>query len=94
MPAASAPVSSLQFLVTVSSEWGLGRAHGAHPIPSHASREALWAFILLGWLPLIVWDQDEPFWGNLVGEWASLGVGCHQVGRWCVVTEMSLHPVD
>lgn len=36
-------------------------------IPSHAWREALWAFTLLGWLALVVWDQVEPFWSNLLG---------------------------
>jgi len=36
-------------------------------IPSHALREALWAFTLLGWLALTVWNQDEPFWSNLMG---------------------------
>ena len=36
-------------------------------IPSHAWREALWAFMLLGWLALTVPDQDKPFWSNLVG---------------------------
>lgn len=91
-PAASPPVSSSQLLVTVSScrAWAGLLVLGG--IPSHASREAFWACSLLGWPPLIMWDLDKLLGVTSWGKGETLGVGPGEVGRWCVVTEISLDP--
>ena len=78
--AAGPPMSSSQFLVTVSSSRGLGRAHGAqrHPIPY--LRGSIVGFHTAGRPSLMVWDHDTPSGAASWHEWASLGVGC--VARW------------